>query len=90
MMNLQMMFGLNLFRTNQVDDLLNLAFGEIIVTPLRAGLNSSSSHMWPSGLSLPTSGLQEMCSPSWIKRLKLSVSASIPVAHGTTFPSYTN
>ena len=50
--------GLNLFLTNQVDNPLHLAFGEIIVKALRAGLNSSTSNMWPPGLSLPTSSVE--------------------------------
>ena len=32
--------------------------GEMIVKVLRAGLNSSSGHVWPPGLGLPTSALQ--------------------------------
>lgn len=47
--------GVNLFLTNQTDNLLNLAFGEITVKTLRTGLNRSLGHMWPPGLSLPTS-----------------------------------
>ena len=71
MMKLQMMFGSTflkehagklgeglglVFLTYQADNLLYLAFGEIIVKALRAGLYGSSGHMWPLGLSLPTSG----------------------------------
>ena len=47
--------GLNLSLTNQAYNLLHLAFREINVKALRAGLNSSLGHMWPLGLSLPTS-----------------------------------
>ena len=36
-----------------------LAFVGVIVTAQSAGLNSSSGHMWPPGLSLPTSGIEE-------------------------------
>lgn len=48
--------GLNLLLANQADNLLDLAFGGIILKALRAGLNSSWGHTWPSGLSLPNSG----------------------------------
>ena len=44
------------FDSNQAEDSLCLAFGEIIVKSLRARINSSSCHMWPLGLSLPTFG----------------------------------
>lgn len=52
--------GLKLFLINRADPLnpLHLAFGEIIVSALRAGLQSSGGHMWtPGPLSLPTFGL---------------------------------
>ena len=46
------------FLSSKADNLYNLPFGEMIV---KAGLNSSSGHMWPPGLSLPTFGLYEGC-----------------------------
>ena len=42
---------------NQADNPLDLAFGEITVSALQALINSSLSHTWPPGLSLPTSDL---------------------------------
>ena len=43
----------NGFLTNQADNLLHLAFGEIIAKALWAMTNSSLGHVWPLGLSLP-------------------------------------
>ena len=36
--------------SNQVGNLLKLAFPEIVVKALQAGLNRLSGHMWPPGL----------------------------------------
>lgn len=47
--------GLEVFSTNQAENPLDLAFGDIIVKALWARINSSSGHMWPPDLSLPTS-----------------------------------
>ena len=84
-MKLQMMFGstilrghaggrgaLKLFLTNPVDNLLYLTFGEIIGMALRAGLNSSSGHMWPPGLSLPTSVLGRLGAKTATAELKMA------------------
>ena len=53
--------GLNLFLTIKADNSLNLDVGEIIVSyffsALWAESKSSSGHMWPLGLSFPTSDL---------------------------------
>ena len=50
---------LNLFLTNQPGNSPNLAFGEIIVKALRAGLNSSSEHIKLPSRSLPLPVLYE-------------------------------
>lgn len=43
---------------NQADHPLHLAFGEMIVKTLQAGINSTSGHMWPPSCSLLTFGLE--------------------------------
>ena len=49
--------GLNLFLTNLAYNPHHLASGEMTVKALRARLNSSPGHTWPTGRSLPTFGL---------------------------------
>lgn len=50
--------GLSLFLNNTAGNALHLAFIKSIVKALWARLNGSSGHVWPTGLSLPTSALK--------------------------------
>lgn len=52
-------------KVNQADNLLNLAFAEINVKALRAGLKSASGHLWPAGLSLRTSVIETKPAKLW-------------------------
>ena len=49
--------AVNLSLTNQANNRLHLAFGELIVGLCWAGLKRCPGHMWPPGLSLPPSDL---------------------------------
>lgn len=49
--------NLSFFLTNQAGNLFDLAFGEILVNALQAGLNSPPGQIWPPGQNLPTSAL---------------------------------